>query len=586
MPLLSRGRFALGVCLALAFALSAAAQTKPAVDPFAKEFEFKGDAPAPRAAKQKPEPVTPNFDDPFNLNKGGKTVEERIDFEVKTTPEKVRRGETFKLELIGTPRPGYYTYPLLKLGPKQPEGQLAKITFGSLPGVQPLYPARETEPQPEDIPGEGVHYKHKKTFTWTYDVAVLPEATPGKKTLPITIHLQVCDQTCITGDLHPEAKFEVSDAQPLSLSDELKKRLEVKEESPAAASEAKADGIGAFMLQGLFWGLVSLFTPCVFPMIPITVSFFLKQAEKEGHRPFTMAAVYSLTIVVVLTVSGVTLIPILQPFSQHWITNGFLGVLFLVFALSLLGMFEIRLPSGLANMTQAREGKGGLVGVIFMALTFTIISFTCVAPFYGSFIAFTAAAQTTTDWIKITLGSLSFSTAFAGPFFLLALFPTLLKAMPKSGGWMNTVKAVMGFLEVAAAVKFLRASEIGFFSKADLLTYDLCLGLYVGISLVCSLYLLNLYRLPHDEEEMLQLGVPRLLVGMLFLSLAFYLLPGLFKQSEQEKQRPNGAVFAWLDSFLLPDFGHTLPWIGGLPKGLEVARDQGKRVFIDFTGQL
>jgi thiol:disulfide interchange protein DsbD len=320
-------------------------------------------------------------------------------------------------------------------------------------------------------------------------------------------------------------------------------------------------------------------------MIPITVSFFLKQASKQHHRPLTLALVYSGTIVTVLTAGGLLLMGSLQTLSQHWITNMVLGVLFLVFALSLFGMFEIQLPSSFANLTSAREGQGGLIGTMFMALTFTIISFTCVAPFYGGFIGLTASAQSATDWLKLFLGSLTFSLTFAAPFFILALFPSLLRSLPKSGSWLNTVKVVMGFLEIAAALKFLRAGEIFLTAQASFFTYDFVLAGYIALSVLCGLYLLNLYRLPHDDAPVEQLGVPRLLFSLAFLSLALYLTPALFKNNVGDNQRPNGRVFAWLDSFLLPESaGHDLPWVGNLAKGLKHAEDKRNLVFIDFTG--
>src|SRR5262249_51450585 len=227
--------------------------------------------------------------------------------------------------------------------------------------------------------------------------------------------------------------------------------------NPAAVNPADG-GLLAFILAGVFWGAVSLVTPCVFPMIPITVSFFLKQSEKEHHKPVTMALVYCGTIVIVLTIAAVALLNFFSLLSINpWMNYG-LGLLFIFFALSLFGMYDIELPSGLARFTSQREGKGGLVGTVFMALTFTIISFACVAPFLGGF-GGTAASVQGPLWHSI-LGGLAFSATFAAPFFLLALFPTLLKKMPKSGGWLNAVKVVMGFLELAAALKFLRAAEV------------------------------------------------------------------------------------------------------------------------------
>ena len=150
------------------------------------------------------------------------------------------------------------------------------------------------------------------------------------------------------------------------------------------------------------------------------------------------------------------------------------------------------------------------------------------------------------------LGGLAFATAFAAPFFVLALVPGLLKALPKSGGWLDSVKVVMGFLELAAALKFFRTAELGVFSPTAYFTYDLVLAGWVAIAFACGLYLLNAYRLPHDEEKP-NIGVPRLLFAVLFLGLGFYLLPAMFKGPDGEAQRPAGAVYAWVDAFLLPE---------------------------------
>jgi thiol:disulfide interchange protein DsbD len=288
-----------------------------------------------------------------------------------------------------------------------------------------------------------------------------------------------------------------------------------------------------------------------------------------------------------------------QYLAQRWYTNVALGVLFLVFALSLVGRFEIRFPASRANYTSSQESRGGLVGTIFMALTFTIISFTCVAPFLGGFAGINSTSNSTSrPWYEIGLGGLAFSATFAAPFFFLALFPTLLRQLPKSGSWMNAMKVVMGFLELAAALKFLRTAELLTFTKAQFLTYDFVLGIYVALAILCGLYLLNLYRLPHDYDVPEHLGVVRLLFSLLFLSLGFYLAPGLLKQDNGESQRPRGTVFDWVDAFLLrdkPDVSavtakangvrSTRPvWLGNLQKGLQHAEEQKRFVFLNFTG--
>ena len=347
----------------------------------------------------------------------------------------------------------------------------------------------------------------------------------------------------------------------------------------------------AFILAGIFWGGVSLITPCVFPMIPITVSFFLKQSEKEHHKPIAMALVYSATIVIVLTLAAAFLLSAFRWLSINPIMNYGLGALFVFFALSLFGMYDIELPSGLARFTSSKEGKGGMVGTIFMALTFTIISFACVAPFLGGFGG--TAGTVARPWWHNILGGLAFAATFASPFFLLALFPTMLRKMPKSGSWLNSVKVVMGFLELAAAFKFFRAAELVQSTAATFFTFDLVLGVWIALCFLAGLYLLGVYRLPHDSREE-YVGVPSLLFAGVFLGLGVYLMPALFKiNSEGEAQRPTGTIYAWVDSFLLPDVhsGKEIKATGNLAYAVAQAREirqrtgKTQRIFVDFTGK-
>jgi len=354
-----------------------------------------------------------------------------------------------------------------------------------------------------------------------------------------------------------------------------------------------------------------------------------------------LALVYSGTIVVVLTVAAMLLLSALRAASVHPVTNILIGVLFVFFALSLFGLFEIELSSrwqlgffllffsgllgiiayesrdswlpspwwqavlgliailtlaglgylilgrrevNLASYTAARQEQGGLAGTVFMALTFTIISFACVAPFLGAF-GGTTAQSTMTLGHKL-FGGLAFAVTFASPFFLLALFPSAIKKLPKSGAWMNSVKVVMGFVELAAGLKFLRQGELVLLPMPQIFTYELVLGLWIALCLLAGLYLLGFYRLPHDTPAE-HLSVPRLLLACAFLGLGLYLLPALFVVGEQgERQRPAGATYAWLNSFLLPDPSEgRLPWSGNLQAALERARQQRRLVFLDFTGE-
>jgi thiol:disulfide interchange protein DsbD len=353
--------------------------------------------------------------------------------------------------------------------------------------------------------------------------------------------------------------------------------------------ESNNAGFIAFLLTAMFWGAVTLLTPCVFPMIPITVSYFIKQGEKKVHNPLMMAIVYTGTIVIVLGLSSVTLLSTFQDLSVNPFTNIALGLLFLVFAFSLFGMFDIRLPGFMARFTSEREGSGGYLGVIFMACSFTIVSFTCVAPFLGGFSGMAASGNFSK--FQLAMGGLVFAATFAAPFFLLALFPSLMKKLPKSGDWMNTVKVVMGFLELAAALKFFRTAELRWTIPPQIFSYDFVLSMWVVLLVFCSLYMLGMYRLPHDYPQE-HIGVPRMLFGVICLTLAIYLLPALFaKAPDGSKQRPGGMVYAWVDAFLLPEPSAAellnkgdLAWSGDLLRAVEDARTKNQLLFLDFTG--
>ncbi|QDU19451.1 protein-disulfide reductase DsbD family protein [Urbifossiella limnaea] len=350
----------------------------------------------------------------------------------------------------------------------------------------------------------------------------------------------------------------------------------------------KDEGLGAFLATAALWGLISLVTPCVFPMIPITVSIFLKQAHNSLGERLKLAGVYSLTIIAVLGTSAFALLKFMAILAAHPATNIALGVLFFVLALSLFGMYELTLPNSLARRLQSKQQKGGVVGTIFGALAFTVISFTCVAPFLGGFAGISAGAAGDGQLVALptareVLGGLAFATAFAAPFFVLALVPGLLKALPRSGGWLDSVKVVMGFLEVAAALKFLRTAELRLLPTTEYFTYDAVLAGWVVLSAACGLYLLNLFRLPHDEERP-NIGVPRLLFAVTFLGLAVYLAPALLNPVEGKRPRPAGAVYAWVEAFLLPEHkaGHADT---DLKDAIERARRLNRPVFVDFTGE-
>lgn len=576
------------------------------------------------------------FDDPPVKSKLPKKFAAMADVKVDVKPAKVKPGETITIGITVELKPGTgaHTYPFFPADPTQ----TYKNSIGLPAGDLTLLPGTVDPPaglvrKPREGGGAGTFDDQYETTTrWEFKARVSPTAKPGPRDLDLgSTRIQVCTEVCVNAFAEhlPHLVFEVlgdpngtevrppenpprsvgGTPPPAPASGSVKvgegpknaKPTEVyaadmeairtnivKEGSAGGTGEPSPEtGLGAFLATAALWGLISLVTPCVFPMIPITVSIFLKHAHGSFTERIKLAGVYCLTIILVLGVSAFALLKFMAWLSAHPVTNILLGGLFLVLALSLFGMYELTLPNFMARRLQAKQSKGGVVGTIFGALAFTVISFTCVAPFLGGFAGISAAdaggggSLISIPTTKEILGGLAFATAFAAPFFILALVPGLLKSLPKSGGWLDSVKVVMGFLELAAALKFFRTAEIRIFSPAEIFTYDAVLAGWVAISFACALYLFNAYRLPHDEEKP-NIGVPRLLFAVTFLGLGFYLLPAIFKGPDGKAQRPAGAVYAWVQAFLLPE---TEPWPTDLKDALERARKSGRPVLIDFTGK-
>lgn len=571
-------------------------------------------------------------------------LEKGANVKVEIVPPQARPGQTVVFRLTMELLDGRHTYPT-----KQPHEDAVRTKFkfpsdGDLIFVGDIVDPPSVSRVELGVPTQEI----EGTAVWELTAVVSPRAQPGRKRVDIHkgTKLQACnDRGCIPVEV-PVTEFTVLDgaAQPVdpkykdaveqflsaapptpdpptpaadprganaakpdappaagrpvappaaSLTDHVANLEKIKEQLPKHTEERKT--LLNFILTAVFWGLVSLVTPCVFPMIPITVSFFLKQSAKEHHRPVRMASIYCLTIVVVLGLAALLLLNVFYYLSRHWITNATIGAIFIVFALSLFGMYELTLPTSVANFTSAREGRGGTIGTVFMALTFTVISFTCVAPFLGGFAGLVGSKQY--HWTELTLGAFAYSTTFAAPFFVLALFPSMIKKLPKSGSWLNSVKVVMGFLELAAAFKFFRTAELRLLDTgAVYFTYDLVMGVWVALAVACGLYLLNVYRFSHDTPGE-HVGVGRALLALTFFGLAFYIAPAMFKQPSGDSQRPRGVAFAWIDSFLLPEpriatagDDSELHWSVNLKGTIDEARKElartGRRqfIFIDYTG--
>lgn len=343
-------------------------------------------------------------------------------------------------------------------------------------------------------------------------------------------------------------------------------------------------------LQGLLGGFLAILTPCVWPIIPMTVSFFLKR-NKERSRAIREAITYGVSIVIIYVLLGlfVTLLfeaSTLNAISTNALFNIFIALLLVMFAASFFGAFELRLPSNWSNVIDRKsENTTGLISIFLMAFTLTLVSFSCTGPIIGFLLV---AVSTQGSIIAPTIGMLGFAIALAIPFTLFALFPSLLKSAPKSGGWMNTIKVVLGFIELAFALKFLSVADLAY--GWHLLDREVFVSLWIVLFALLGIYLLGWLKFPHDDEAK-RTNVPQFFLGMLSLAFAVYMLPGLWGA-------PLKAISAFAPPMNTQDFrtaeGHLFSktvYAGtaeakykDYDQGMAAALAEGKPVMLDFTG--
>ncbi|WMJ72457.1 cytochrome c biogenesis protein CcdA [Cytophagaceae bacterium ABcell3] len=371
-------------------------------------------------------------------------------------------------------------------------------------------------------------------------------------------------------------------------------------------NNAHALGMTAFLLLAFGSGLISLLTPCVFPMIPMTVSFFTNASNTRGQA-VKRGMLYGLSIVVIYGILGAILAPINGPefaqvLSTHWLPNVIFFTVFIVFGLSFLGLFDITLPSSFVNKVDAQADRGGLIGVFFMAFTLVLVSFSCTGPIVGALLVEAAGENP----MRPILGMIAYAAAFAIPFTLFAIFPGWLKALPKSGGWLNVVKVLLGFVELALAFKFLSIADQVY--HWGILDREVYLAIWIIIAILMGVYLLGKIRLPHDSEVE-KVSVPRLLLSMVCFVFAIYLFPGMFgaplkplsgylpPMSTHDfdipalvRQHQAGVQTEETDLCEEPIHGQRLHLPHGLKgyfdyeQALACAREKSQPLFIDFTG--
>lgn len=508
-----------------------------------------------------------------------------LTWKTKVEPATAKPGDTVKLTLTAELQPGWHLYKLTKTQPESGPRQ-TELDFFEKAGLETAGEWRSSKALKKSKEAafpelEFVEY-WDGSIDFSIDLKVPANAANGEKLLKVQAYYQLCnDSNCsipgrwtlpaakltITGGLAaanvespapakvaatpaevepaktPEpAAPAVAEAAPERPRAEKPATETATAEAPATApaevSEVQKsldEGLIPFLLVCAGGGLVALIMPCVWPMVPVTVNFFVKQGQNGGGAQ-KLAVAYCLAIIGIFTLVGVAFSAFfgaasLQTIANHPKLNLAIAVLFFAFGLSLLGLFEIRLPNFLLNASAKGEGQGGLVGVMFMAATLTITSFTCTFPVVGGLLVMASKGS----YLYPVMGLATFATVIAIPFFLLALSPSLLAKMPRGGDWMNTVKTVGGLVEIGAAFKFLNTAEIAYKVPEDAwFDAQTVLSIWVVLAAVCGLYLLGFFRTDHDYEEP-KVGPGRMIFGCSFLFLALYMAPALFGRPPQSQ---------------------------------------------------
>ncbi|OXB04658.1 protein-disulfide reductase DsbD family protein [Flavobacterium pectinovorum] len=451
---------------------------------------------------------------------------------------------------------------------------------------------------------------------------------PNLKTVDVDFDFQVCKEVCINSN----KKFSISvpstfkmDAVPaiteskldetkvpalvvdtLSASVEKAKKETVKTEVAATSKEEIPAPASSRSLWSIFFiafisGFAALLTPCVFPMIPMTVSFFTKQSKSRA-KGIRNAIIYGLSIIAIYVILGLIVTKVfgadaLNALSTDVWFNLIFFVLLIVFAVSFLGAFEIMLPNSWANKADQQADRGGIVGILFMALALAIVSFSCTGPIVGTLLVEAAS----NGGIAPVIGMLGFSSAMALPFMLFAMFPGWLNTLPKSGGWLNTVKVVLGFLELALAFKFLSNADLVL--QLHLLEREVFLAIWIAIFGTLAFYLFGKITLPHDSPTN-HISVGRLSFGLIVLTFTIYLIPGLwgaplklisaFPPPQTYSESPlgfggsGGAGNGVVSEKGLPEGAelgpHGIMVFHDYKDGVAFAKSINKPIMLDFTG--
>ncbi|HEV3334048.1 MAG TPA: cytochrome c biogenesis protein CcdA [Bryobacteraceae bacterium] len=502
-------------------------------------------------------------------------AQNQVQWQLAVEPKAAAPGATVLSRMTGQIESGWHIYSMSTPGAIPTTIQVSPSAVVERYRVLQPAPHKAFDPA---LNAETETYDREVTFL--LELKLKKDAAAGPAEIGVTARYQTCnDQKCIPPVRRTAiASLNIDPAAPaVSLS--IPPRY-VEPRAPGSSNATQDQGLGAFLLLAFGFGLATIFTPCVFPMIPITMSYFLNRESGSRRDSITQAVVFCLGIIVLFSGLGLAVTAIVGPVGVSQLgsnvgVNLFITALFIAFGLSLLGAFEITIPSSILTRLNRSSEKGGFAGTLLMGLTFSLASFACVGPFVGTLLA----ASVGGSMVRPVAGMLTFAAGLALPFFLLALFPSYLKKLPRSGGWMARIKVVMGFVILAASLKYL--ASVDQVMQWGVLTRDRFLAAWIVLTAMAGLYLLGFVRLEGIKAEE-RMGLGRLLTGMAFLVLAITFVPGL-----------TGGNLGFWESYVPAAAqsggggtqGPGLAWMKNrYREALDQARREGKLVFVNFTG--
>ncbi|MFH4965506.1 cytochrome c biogenesis protein CcdA [Gaetbulibacter sp. M235] len=427
----------------------------------------------------------------------------------------------------------------------------------------------------------------------------------GVSTVMAFVEFMVCDDSKCLPPTEVELVFNLSENTKVITTGTDSQSIKADAIESSSSQKESQKGLWSIFFIAFLSGFAALLTPCVFPMIPMTVSFFTKQSKTKAAG-IKNAIIYGISIIAIYVLLGTAVTGIFGADALNALaTNVWFNIIFflllVIFAVSFLGAFEIMLPNSWANKVDSKADRGGLIGIFFMALALAIVSFSCTGPIVGTLLVQAASK----GGLAPIIGMLGFSLAIALPFALFAAFPGWLNSLPKSGGWLNTVKVVLGFLELALAFKFLSQADLVL--QTHILEREVFLAIWIAVFGTLALYLFGKIKLPHDSP-LTHISVGRLSLGLLVLSFTIYMIPGLwgaplnlisaFPPPQNYSESPYGVGFSKVSEGSsqsnsnhdnLPEGAHLLAphdiiAFNDYDKGLAYAKQVGKPVMIDFTG--